>query len=178
MTEKEFSMLAMAIRTYYSKEKILANQQAMELWYQALKDIPYDVAQATLTKWVATNQWSPTIADLRANAVSVTHGDIPDWGEGWEQVLKAIRNFGTYRIEEAMNSFDGITRKCVERLGFQNICLSENINADRANFRMMYESLADRQQKENMIPVSLAKTIEQMREGRLQIETVKEGDKK
>lgn len=34
---------------------------------------------------------------------------------------------------------DAITRQCVKRLGFQNLCTSENITADRANFRMIYE---------------------------------------
>lgn len=175
MTKKEFSILAMAIRTYYSREKILQNQEAYELWYQALQDIPYDVAQATLTKWVSTNKWSPTIADLRENAVTITHGELPDWGKGWEQVLRAIRKFGIYRIDEAMASMDEITRTCVERLGFKEICMSENISVDRANFRMIYEQLAERQQKEKVISPNLAKTIENIRNDNLMIESGQQG---
>jgi hypothetical protein len=159
MDKKEFSMFAMAIRTYYPKENILPNQQAMELWFRELQDIPYAIAEAGLRQWVSTNKWSPSIAEIREMASTVQNGSIPDWGDGWEQVLLAIRRFGTYRIPEAMESFDPLTRKCVERLGFRNICMSENINHDRANFRMIYEQMAERQKKESQLSLPLKELI-------------------
>lgn len=165
MDKKEFSTLAMALRTYYPKEQILPNQQAMELWYRELQDIPYNVAEAGLRKWVATNKWSPTIADFREFSAVIQSGDIPDWGEGWEQVISAIRKFGSYRQQEAMDSLDEITRTCVERLGFKNICMSENITHDRANFRMIYEQLADRKKKEKQIPLPLKNIMLEIKNG-------------
>lgn len=165
MDKKEFSTLAMALRTYYPKEQILPNQQAMELWYRELQDIPYNVAEAGLRKWVATNKWSPTIADFREFSAVIQSGDIPDWGEGWEQVLSAIRKFGSYRQQEAMDSLDEITRTCVERLGFKNICMSENITHDRANFRMIYEQMAERKKKEKQIPLPLKNIMLEIKNG-------------
>ena len=165
MDKKEFSTLAMALRTYYPKEQILPNQQSMELWYRELQDIPYNVAEAGLRKWVATNKWSPTIADFREFSAVIQSGDIPDWGEGWEQVISAIRKFGSYRQQEAMDSLDEITRTCVERLGFKNICMSENITHDRANFRMIYEQLADRKKKEKQIPLPLKNIMLEIKNG-------------
>ena len=171
MNMKEFALLAAAIRTYYPKESILPNQQAMELWYNQLKDIPYEVAEASLNAYVSLNKWSPTIADIREMVSTVQHGNIPDWGEGWEQVLKAIRMFGMYRVEEAMNSFDTITRQCVERLGFKNICMSENINHDRANFRMIYEQLQERKKRDAQIALPLRELIQGIQQkGAAQIE--------
>lgn len=170
MNTKEFSMFAMAIRTYYPKENILPNQQAMELWYRELQDIPYDVIEAGLRQWVATNKWSPSIAEIREITSTVQHGSIPDWGEGWEQVLKAIRMYGSYRIQEAMDSFDPITRQCVERLGFRNICMSENINHDRANFRMIYEQLQERKKKDLQLPFTVKQKILEIRNSGLLIE--------
>lgn len=64
MDKKEFSLFAMALKTYYPKEQLLPNTQAMELWYKQLKGIPYLIAEMALQKWVATNKWSPTISDL------------------------------------------------------------------------------------------------------------------
>ena len=160
MDKKEFGLFASAIRTFYPKEQILPNQQAMELWYRELQDIPYGVAEAGLRQWVSTNKWSPTIADIREFASVVQNGSIPDWGDGWEQVIMAIRKFGSYRIEEAMESFDPITRKCVERLGFRNICMSENITSDRANFRMIFEQLQERTKKENQLSLPLKELIQ------------------
>lgn len=164
MDKKEFSMFAMAIRTYYPKENILPNQPAMELWYRELQDIKYPVAEAALRKWVSINKWSPSIAEIREMASTVTCGSIPDWGDGWEQVLLAIRRYGTYREAEAMNSFDDLTRQCVKRLGFRNICLSENINQDRANFRMIYEQLANRQKMDMQIAEPLKELISTMQQ--------------
>lgn len=59
-------------------------------------------------------------------------------------VSKAIGQYGMYRTEEAMESFDEVTREAVKRLGFQNICLSENIVADRARFAEIYQAIQQR----------------------------------
>ena len=170
MDKKEFSTFAMALRTYYPKEQLLPNQQAMELWYQELHDISFDVAQAGLRQWVATNKWSPSIAEIREMASTVQNGAIPDWGEGWEQVLLAIRKYGMYQIPEAMESFDPITRRCVERLGFRNICMSENIATDRANFRMIYEQLQEREKKDSQLSLPLKNLIQGIQEKQMLIE--------
>lgn len=169
MTKQEFGLFVSALRTYYSKENLLPNQQAIELWYRQLKDIPYNIAEASLNKWVATNKWSPSIAEIREVASEVEHGSIPDWGDGWEQVLKAIRQYGMYREAEAMASFDDITKQCVERLGFRNICLSENVAADRANFRMMYESAVSRKKHDMQLPFSLTNLIEGIQQEQLKL---------
>lgn len=144
MTQKEFAQFAMAMRTYYPKEKLLPNTEAMELWYEMLKDIPYDVAKATLNKWITENKWSPTIADIREVAAEVKHGRIPDWGEGWNQVQRMIKKYGSYNVGTAMSEMDELTRHAVRRLGFTELCMSETPEVDRANFRMIYEQLADR----------------------------------
>ena len=124
MNKKEFAIFASALRTYYPKENILPNEQALELWYKQLNDIPYNVAEVTLNKWVATNKWSPSIADIREQATGIVEGEAKEWGEAWQDVLRAIQNYGTYRELEALEGFDDITRQVVKRLGFKNICMS------------------------------------------------------
>ena len=59
MNEKEFATFAMALRSYYPREKILPSDEAMDLWFMELKDIPFNIAQAGLRKWVSSNKWSP-----------------------------------------------------------------------------------------------------------------------
>lgn len=148
MTFDEFKMLVKGMKAVYTSQNFLPDEDSVKIWFQMLKDLDYPVTSAAIQKYMLTNKFPPTIADIREMSSEVQNGEIPEWGEGWEQVLKAIRNYGTYRIPEAMASFDPITKKCVERLGLRNICMSENINIDRANFRMMYEQLRERQQKE------------------------------
>lgn len=127
----------------------------MQLWYNQLRDIPYKVAETVLNKWVAIEKWSPSISDIRQLASELLNGEPTDWGDGWEQVEKAIRRYGIYREAEALESLDDLTRQTVKRLGFKNICLSENQQADRANFRMIYEQLAERKIKDAQIPESI-----------------------
>ena len=170
MNKKEFSILAAAMRTYYPRETLLPNNQAMELWYRQLEDIPYEVAEAALQKWVATNKWSPSIADLRELSFVVTHGDIPDWGEAWADVVKVIQRFGWYHPTEAMECLAGVTREVVERLGYAKLCLSENQDADRANFRVLYTQLAERKLKADQIPERLSKLIAGMQTGEKMLE--------
>ena len=164
MTKKEFSILAAAIRTYYPKEPILPNEQALELWYQELCDIPANVAEAALRKWVSTNKWSPSIADLRELAATVVYGETPDWGEAWEEVLTSVRRYGLYNERKALESLSHLARQAAERTGFRNICLSEQPATERANFRMIYESLARREQSEQQLALPLQDMIQQIRQ--------------
>jgi len=165
MTKQEFSTLAMAIRTFYPKENILPNQQAMALWYRELQDLPFPVAEAALRKWVSTQNWSPSIAELRKTAASVQHGEIASWGEGWEQVLSAVRKYGLYNSGQALASFDPLTREAVKQVGFREICISENIAVERANFRMAYEILADREKARQQVAMPLQKAINHLQSG-------------
>ena len=165
MEKNEFAMLAAAIRTYYPKENILPNQQAMELWYRELKDIPFPVAEAALRKWVATNKWSPSIAEIREMTVNVTQGDELTWGEAWEKALHAVRRYGMYRQKEAMASLDPMTRRCVENVGFREMCMSENISVERGHFRMVFETLSQRRKTEQQLALPLREAISRLQIG-------------
>lgn len=162
MNKKEFAIFASALRTYYPKENILPNEQALQLWFNQLNDIPYDVAEVTLNKWVATNKWSPSIADIREQATGLTQGEAKEWGEAWQDVLRAIRIYGSYEELKALDSLDEITRKTVKHLGYRNLCFSENIQNDRANFRMIYEREQERAKQSAQLPPRLKEIIGNM----------------
>lgn len=165
MTTKEFGQFVMALKTYYPRENLLPNNQAVELWYQQLGDIPYNIAELTLNKWVTTNKWSPSISDIRAQAAELLQGEIKDWGDAWEDVRMAVRLYGSYQQKEAMESLDELTKECVKRVGYLNICMSENIATERANFRMIYEELAKRKKEDNQIPERLRQAISRINIG-------------
>lgn len=161
MNKEEFAKFAMALKTYYPRENMLTNNAAMQLWYEQLKDIPYQVAEAFLNKWITTEKWPPTIADIRGGCADITQGEIEDWGNGWAQVEKAIRYYGYMRVEEAYESMDELTREVTKRIGFQNICASDNIQADRANFRMLYEQLAERKRVNRQMNPDVKRIIQE-----------------
>lgn len=170
MDRKQFAMVAAALQTYYPRENLLSTKQALELWFAQLQDIPYEVAEMALNRWVATEKWPPTIADIREQAANIAAGDLEDWGEGWRQVVSAIGVYGYCNPQEALDSMDEITRECVRRLGWMELCMSENATADRANFRAMYEALKERKKKERQTPEAIRLMIagiQQKQQGRL-----------
>lgn len=162
MTRSEFAIFSAALKTYYPREQLLPNEQAMELWYQRLSDIPAKVAEAALNLWVTTNKWSPSIADIRSESARIMHGDIPDWGDAWRNVNRVIRKYGSYNPKAALAELDDLTRECVKRMGFRDLCMSTDQMADRANFRMIYEQLAQRKRLEEQTPPALQELIQAM----------------
>lgn len=164
MTKDEFKILCKGMKAVYTQSTFLPDADAFKVWYSLLQDLDYTIAQAAIQKYMLINEFPPTIADIRKNAVSVQAGDKKTWSEGWEEVMKAIGNFGSYREEEALESMSEITRKAVKKLGFRNICLSENITADRANFRMIYEQMAENEYTAKQIPLNLSKLIESIQQ--------------
>ena len=151
MTKEEYVVIAATIRTAFSWAKLMENEQAMEIWYRKLSDIPVDVLAVVVDRWLETKNQPPTIADLRAEAAKTVNGETPIWTDGWEQVRKAIGTYGYMQREAALASMDDLTAETVQRLGWQQICESENVDAIRANFRMTYESLARRKEEGSVL---------------------------
>ena len=143
VSKQEFATLVLAMQAMYGDE-FIGTKEAMDVWFALLHDLDYQILSKALQKHMLTNKFKPTVAELREIYADLICPVISDWSEGWEQVSKAIGHYGMYRTEEAMESFDEVTREAVKRLGFQNICLSENIVADRARFAEIYQAIQQR----------------------------------
>lgn len=102
MTAKEFGILADAIKTYFPRDNVLPTENAMRLWYSELKDIPYQSAYMALRKYVSTNKFAPTIADIREQVAELNSQNEDGLNEtaAWLIVLKAIRRSTYYPDEE------------------------------------------------------------------------------
>lgn len=159
MDYKEFQKLVLVIKSVYSNQSILLNDLAMSVWYNGLSDIPYPVAEMSITKWIQTNKFAPTIADIRELATQITSPAIADWSEAWQKAIHAVKQYGYLQRERALESLDPITRKCVERIGYLELCMTENPTADRANFRMIYEALAKGERERQQIALPLQEAI-------------------
>lgn len=170
MNRKDFQKLADAIRSYWPKETIMPTKESMELWYQELKDIDYAMAVSAVRKHVQESVWSPSIAEIRAQTVNI-QADDTDWGDGWEEVLKAISRFGQYDETGALESMSQMTKEIVKRLGWKQICQSDQdeMMSIRANFRMMYEQKNEKERKYAALSGDLKEKIDQINGGVKQI---------
>lgn len=153
MDKKEFAMISMALESYFPNADLFPNAQVKELWFNNLKDISYMDCQTIINEWVVNNSRCPTIADIRG---LYSDSDTSS-GDGWEEVLMAIRKYGLYDIEGALESMTPITRKAVQQIGFKEICMCEpgKLSIERAQFKKCFEEIQDREKKLNRLPEHL-----------------------
>lgn len=152
MERNEFARLAMALRTYY--DKMLPNEQAIELWYRQLQDLDYMVCEAAIQKWVALNKWPPTIADIRETAFEIV---LPagDWVSAWDSVQRLISCRGMYAEIDDFKKLDDVTMKAVRAITWEKLCHSNDQEINRAHFKSIYEAEKKREREALIMPPRL-----------------------
>ena len=175
MTFNEFKVLVKGMKAVYTSPNFLPDADSVKIWYELLKDLPYELANIAIQRHMTTNKFPPTVAEIRAAAVGSVYRPV-DWSDGWEQFRKAVSKYGYYQQEAALNSLDDLTRKVVKRLGWKQLCESENPIQDRANFRMIYEQEQQREEEKAALPAGLKTQIEQLQSGT--VKAIGGGDEK
>ena len=160
MTFDEWKILVKGLKSAYTSSFFLPDADAVKVWYQLLKDIPYKALNDAVMYWIQTQRKEPTIADLRA-IVSETRETIEDWSEAWEDVKAAISHYGYYQADEALNSLSYLTREAAKRFGWSALCMMEtdNENVNRAQFRDIYNAIKTRRVQQSQIAPQLAARI-------------------
>lgn len=167
MTKQEFAQIQMGICVAYPKAKILETDQAMDFWYEMIGDLDYQVVNNAVLEHISTSVFPPSIAEIRQKCTQRLNPIITDWGAAWEEVQNAMRRYGYYREEEAMASLSRLTAVAVRRMGFRNLCMSENPVADRAHFQRMYEGMVKEEQNRVQLPWSVREQKQRMIESNL-----------
>ena len=161
-TLEQFAPIFKGLKSAYPNSKALETIEAYQMWYKMLKDIPIEQLSMAIVKHISTNKFAPTIAEIRQAALLV---EIKDWSEGWALVLQAISLYGIYQVEKAydyIQSRDELAYKVTKRLGFQNICMSEDLSIDRANFRMAYISSEKLETEKAQLPADVKIVMEKL----------------
>lgn len=165
MTVEEFSNILKGIQAIYPRESICPDDESKSVWFKLLKDLEYSVCQAAVLKLVCSSKFAPTIAEIREQASQIIQPERKNWLEGWGMVQKTLHSVGMHRPQEAferLRQFDETTARVAEMMGWQNLCLSENPVADRANFRQCYETMQKRETDALKLPSSVSRVVEQI----------------
>lgn len=149
-------MMAVLAKNY---PKFDVDNGKLELWFELLGDIPYNIAQLTIKKIIMENQFPPTIAEIRKAALDITEPKQVTGAEAWGEVMFAIQRYGWCKPEEALESMSDRTRRVVKMIGWQEICGNENIDVLRGQFLKMYEQVSGRERNEALLPQSLKDQI-------------------
>jgi hypothetical protein len=141
VTEKEVRQLVAMLIGAFPHTK--ANEFTVKAYERMLVDLDVKLAAATVEHLMATRTFMPTIAEVRSTCAEMQHGPVAAGGEAWGQVLHAIGRYGYYRVPGQDFTFaDPVVARCVEAMGWRNLCSSENQVADRARFTELYDKLA------------------------------------
>lgn len=160
MDKQQFATLAIGIKSAYPASKILEDKASMDFWYMALKDIPYEIAENAIMEHICTNIYPPNIAEIRKLCMERCKTPVLSFDEAWGVVQKAMSDYGWYHPQEAFATMDELTLSVVKNLGWSRLCQSENIVADRANFREAYQRKAEEIQRTNQLPDFVAQSRE------------------
>jgi hypothetical protein len=164
MVKSEVMKILAVISEMYQKFEV--NEVKGQLFFELLGDLEYAVVQMAVKKYMLTSEFPPTVADIRKLAIEIINPDMLVTGaDAWGEVTKAMQNYGSWRVNEALESMNEKTRQVVKCIGFQNICMTENIDVMRGQFMKMYSQVDERSKTEMLLPPTLNEQIKALGQG-------------
>lgn len=139
---------------YPDMENKLNNQTTQAVWYDLLKDLDGERLLLSVKMYATLKHFSPKPSELREMVLKAETSD-QDWTEGWSLVLRSVQRFGTYREREALGwiaESDPIAAEAIRRMGYKNLCESEEQMTFRANFRQAYENQIETRKFHKQLP--------------------------
>ena len=163
MTMQETSVLLGILKTAYPRFYTDITPETLgetvELWHAMLSDVTLELARPALFRLIATSKFPPSIAEMRKSVADIKYEALPDAGEAWGEVNRAIRKYGYYQQEKALESMSETTRMIVRRMGWRDLCTSQNDMADRAHFLKIYEAMCKTTGEQRQLPDALKEKI-------------------
>lgn len=158
MNSVKFTGIVKAVRSAYPNFKFIESEEGFKMWLTLLADVPDDIASLAFEKHILTEKYPPSVAGIREIVLELTNNSIDDWTEGFDLTRRAIKKFGSYQEYEALewiSSKNPIAGEVTRRLGFKELCLAENMDVIRGQYRRAYESYAADEKSMAVLPTSV-----------------------
>jgi len=142
--------LALLKVTYPSALKDIDKETALlmiKVWTKDFKETNKELFLQAINNIRSKNKFFPSIADIKEEIAKMQVSNIPDGEEEWQEVLKAVRRYGSYGQEDALGSLKPYTAKIVGYIGYQKICMStpDEQTWNKKEFIAEYNSLKDKE---------------------------------
>lgn len=167
MTRNEFAVALAVLEAGIGKS--LSGKQ-LEVWFNCLSDLPIESLETAITRYLCEGDDWPSIAKIRKLAGAAMHGECILFGESFDRMISAVRHFGFYDEQKARENLDDLTWRTIKSLGgWEAVCDSptDQRSTLRAQFRMVYESLRDREEKHRALPEAVRPRIENPEQGKI-----------
>lgn len=140
-----------------------ADALTRDAWYELVRDMPRELVAEAIKSYAASHIWAPSIAEIRAEVLKASCPESsigPD--EAWGMVRQAIKRYGYNRPQDAFDSLPPPVARCAERVGWRDMCLSEEPDVVRGQFRRAYETQMSRERQDALVPISVRENISRL----------------
>ena len=168
MERDEFKILVKSMKAVYAQPTFLPDQDAFNVWYALLKDLPYELASMAVQKHMLTEKFPPTIADLRAKANEVVERPAEEMSEleAWALVRKAIGN-SNYHAEEEFARLPKVCRIAVgSPANLREWAMTDSdqvASVEQSHFIRNYRTAAKRMTEDRKLPPAFRERIAEHR---------------
>ncbi|GMQ61183.1 replicative helicase loader/inhibitor [Vallitalea maricola] len=121
MDKPEFKKIIAGISAFYSTFKLTTKQ--LDAWYENVKDLDYRLVSIGLNKYIQTQSFPPTVADIRK---MVCLNELQTADELVAIMYDAVNKFGMYRSGEGLEyirKHSDTAYKIVKNYGYRNLCI-------------------------------------------------------
>lgn len=153
MNKEDFLQCMKLLGTAYNKE---FDEEQVEVWYSMLHEYKVEELTKAIKELIKTETHLPTIAHITKQIAKTKVVGLPNAEDEWQEVLGAVRRYGSYREEEALKSLKPYTSRIASLVGYYRICTStpEQQTWNRKEFIEEYNSLKDKVMENLQIGVS------------------------
>ena len=144
MNKQDFVKVLKLLGASYNKE---FDQEQTEVWYSFLKNYQYSELLEATKNIISKSKYLPSIAEIKEEIANLQTKDIPKAEDEWQEVLMAVRKYGYYRPQEALDSLKPYTAYITRHIGFMNICnaTEEQQIWNKKEFIGEYNTLKDKE---------------------------------
>lgn len=145
MNKQEFTKCMKFLGLAYNKE---FDKEQCEVWYEFFKNDNYETFKTAIKRIALKKPFMPSISEIKQEIALISNPVLQLNAESeWDKVINAVRKYGSYKQEEAMNSLNPYTRNIVRQVGYMRICVSESVQWERKEFIELFNANQDRDEE-------------------------------
>lgn len=141
----------------YSKEDM---QLIIKTWLEFFKDTTEEDFNKAIRNVINKYDYFPTISQIKKEIANDKTRDLPNAEDEWNEVLRLVHKYGTYRQQEALDLMKPYTAYITNHIGYINICMSSDNTWNKKEFIAEYNQLKEQEKEliqigENKKPIFL-----------------------
>lgn len=167
MEREEFKILVKAMKAVYAQPTFIPDKDAFDVWYGLLQDLPYEQANLAVQKYMTSERFPPTIADIRTKATEIIAPVEESMSElqAWALVQKAIRNSAYHAEEEFAKLPEACQRAVGTAVNLKEWALMDSdqvATIEQSHFVRNYRASVQRMKEEARLPENVRMLIADM----------------